>query len=93
MEKTGARREKHLVLPSHVGDIGQTCCTPESSRVGDNKSPICSPTLSRAFTSENFTYEKTNLARDWPPEARKKSEKVLFSLKMRMLINVSILKC
>ena len=30
VEKTGARREKHLVLPSHVGDIGQTCCTPES---------------------------------------------------------------
>ena len=49
--------------------------------------PISCPTLSRAFTSENFTYEKTNLGRDWSPEARKKSEKILFSLKMRMLMS------
>jgi len=59
-----------------LGIIGVESCGPNSA-----------PKLSRAFTSEIFTYEKTNLARDWSPEARKKSKKVLFSLKMRMLMS------
>ena len=59
-----------------LGIIGVESCGPNSA-----------PKLSHAFTSEIFTYEKTNLARDWSPEGRKKSEKVLFSLKMRMLMS------
>ena len=77
--------DKHVVLPSRVGD--------NKSALNESCGPICSPTLSLAFTSENFTNEKTNLARDRSPEARKKSKKVLFSLKMRMFFNDSILKC